>query len=75
VTPRPTPSPSAETSSSVPPSAVPPTAAAYRTTYKVKRGDTLIGIAAKYDTSVAAIRRLNGMSGSNLKIGQVLKIP
>jgi LysM repeat protein len=74
-TPRATPSASPAASASVPPSAGPPSAAAYRTTYKVKRGDTLIGIAAKYDTSVAAIRRLNGMSGSNLKVGQVLKIP
>ena len=61
------------------PSTVPatakPTAKASRT-YKVKAGDTLIGIAAKYKTTVAAIRKLNHLSsGSSLHVGQILKIP
>jgi LysM repeat protein len=45
-------------------------------TYKVKAGDTLIGIAAKFGTTAKAIASLNGISDiSSLKIGQVLKIP
>jgi LysM repeat protein len=45
-------------------------------TYKVKAGDTLIGIAAKFGTTPKAIARLNGITNaSNLRIGQVLKIP
>lgn len=44
--------------------------------YKVKAGDTLIGIAAKFGTTPKAITKLNGISDpSSLKIGQVLKIP
>jgi LysM repeat protein len=41
----------------------------------VKAGDTLVGIAASYGTTVGAIQQLNGMSDSALKIGQLLKIP
>jgi LysM repeat protein len=45
-------------------------------TYKVKAGDTLIGIAAKYGTTAKAIAELNGLSDpSSLRSGQVLRIP
>jgi LysM repeat protein len=45
-------------------------------TYKVKSGDTLVGIAAKFGTTTKAIATLNGLKdASSLKIGQVLKIP
>jgi LysM repeat protein len=45
-------------------------------TYKVKAGDTLIGIAAKFGTTPKAIAKLNGITNTaNLKVGQVLKIP
>lgn len=45
-------------------------------TYSVKSGDTLIGIAARFGTTYQALIRLNGITNpSNLKIGQVLKIP
>ena len=45
-------------------------------TYKVKSGDTLIGIAAKFGTTPKAIAKLNGITNTaNLKVGQVLKIP
>jgi hypothetical protein len=47
----------------------------YRTTYTVKKGDTLIGVANKFKTTAAAIRSLNHLSSSTLKVGQVLKIP
>ena len=43
--------------------------------YKVKSGDTLDGIAKKYQTSVANLRARNAMHTSNLNAGQVLKIP
>jgi len=44
--------------------------------YTVKAGDTLARIAAKYDTSVATIARLSGVSNPNrIKTGQALKIP
>ena len=45
-------------------------------TYKVKAGDTLIGIAAKFGTTPKAIAKLNGITNTaNLKVGQILKIP
>jgi hypothetical protein len=47
----------------------------FRTTYTVKKGDTLVGIANKYKTTAAKIRALNGMTNNTLKVGQVLKIP
>jgi LysM repeat protein len=82
--PRPTSRPSRSVEPSLPaatpvPSTAPatakPTTKATRT-YKVKAGDTLIGIAAKYKTTVAAIRKLNHLSsGSSLHVGQILKIP
>lgn len=49
---------------------------AYRTTYRVKSGDTLSGIAATFHTTVAAIQRLNGITDpTRLRVGQLLKIP
>ena len=45
-------------------------------TYKIKSGDTLVGIAAKFGTTPKAIAKLNGLSNpSALKVGQILKIP
>jgi len=45
-------------------------------TYKVKAGDTLIGIAAKFGTTAKALASLNGITDlSSLRIGQILKIP
>jgi LysM repeat protein len=53
-----------------------PTAAVATRTYKVKPGDTLIAIAAKFGTKLQDIKRLNGIADpSSLRIGQVLKIP
>lgn len=42
--------------------------------HKVKSGETLGGIAEKYDTSVEAIKKLNKLSSTKLKIGQLLKV-
>jgi hypothetical protein len=73
--PDPTPVPPA--SSGTDASAAPdPSAAPATRSYKVKSGDTLVGIAAKFGTTPKAISNLNGISDpSSLKIGQVLKIP
>lgn len=45
------------------------------TTYTVQSGDTLYGIARKYNTTVDAIKSLNQLKNNTLSIGQVLKIP
>src|SRR5262249_1148957 len=76
--PPPTPVPTPVVLQSAEPSAVPSASAApsYRTTYKVKKGDTLQGIAAKFKVTVAAIQSLNKLkAGSTIHSGQVLKIP
>ncbi len=44
-------------------------------TYVVQPGNSLWIIAQRYGTTVDAIKRLNGLSGDMLNIGQVLKIP
>lgn len=43
--------------------------------YTVRSGDTLWLLANRYGTTVDAIRRLNGLTGDALQIGQVLRIP
>ncbi len=42
------------------------------TRYTVKKGDTLYDLARKYGTTVRAIQRENGLTGSRLRIGQQL---
>ena len=44
-------------------------------THKVKKGDTLSSLARKYGTSVNALRALNNLKSSSLKIGNNLRIP
>ncbi len=44
-------------------------------TYTVKTGDTLYGISNQFGVSVTELAELNNIKGSNLSIGQVLKIP
>jgi LysM repeat protein len=45
-------------------------------TYKVKRGDTLSGIASHFGTTVKVLSELNGITDpSKLRIGQVLDLP
>jgi len=48
------------------------TTAAYKSTYKVSKGDTLTKIARKTGFKMADIRRLNDLNGSRIKPGQVL---
>ena len=45
------------------------------TTYTVQSGDSLYRIAVKFDTTVAAIKAVNGLKSTTIRIGQVLKIP
>jgi LysM repeat protein len=70
-TPAPTPTPT------VAPTPVPTAtpAPSARTSYKVKSGDTLYGIAGSFGTTVAAIKALNGLTSNTLHVGQVLLIP
>lgn len=42
--------------------------------HTVRRGDSLIAIARRYGVSVGEIRRLNGIRGSNIRIGQRLRV-
>ena len=44
-------------------------------TYIVKQGDTLYGISNQFGVNVNELAELNNIRGSNLQIGQVLKIP
>ena len=79
--------PSGPTPTPIPTPVVPPSASvsaapsgsptpSFRTTYTVKKGDTLQGIAAKFKTTVAAIRTVNNLkSNTPIHAGQVLKIP
>lgn len=43
--------------------------------YTVEKGDNLYGIARKFNTTVAAIKKLNNLDSDNLSIGQKLLIP
>ncbi len=43
--------------------------------YRVQPGETLYGLARRFDVSVAAIRAANQLSGDQLRIGQEIRIP
>ncbi len=43
--------------------------------HRILRGDTLSGIAARYNISVADLKRANGMRTSMIRVGQTLTIP
>ncbi|WGL15086.1 N-acetylmuramoyl-L-alanine amidase [Microbulbifer bruguierae] len=43
--------------------------------HTISRGDTLSGIAARYNISVADLKRANGMATSMIRVGQTLTIP
>ena len=44
-------------------------------TYAVHSGDTLSSIARRFGTTVAKLRAVNGMRGSAIRVGQVLRLP
>lgn len=44
--------------------------------YKIKKGDTLYGVAKRNETTVAAIMKANpGVSESNFRIGEIIRLP
>ena len=43
--------------------------------HTVVKGDTLYSLGRRYGTSVGAIQRANGISGTTIRIGQKLRIP
>ncbi|MCU0304935.1 MAG: LysM peptidoglycan-binding domain-containing protein [Thermoanaerobaculales bacterium] len=44
-------------------------------TYRVRKGDTLYDIARQFGVSVSDLRRVNGLTGSQIHPGDVLRIP
>jgi len=42
--------------------------------YTVRRGDTLSGIAQRYGTSASSLKRINGLSTDQLRVGQKLRL-
>lgn len=72
-----TPAPATPAATPAPPPSTPaPTATPRRTTYKVKRGDTLSSIAERFGTTARKLARLNGIDDASLiRVGQVLQLP
>lgn len=56
-------------------STTPGAAATPEGTHRVVAGDTLSAIARRYGTTVAALREKNGITGSTIRVGQLLQIP
>ncbi len=44
-------------------------------THTIRRGDTLSGIANRYQVSVIDLRKVNALKSDNIRVGQVLTIP
>lgn len=44
------------------------------TYHKIRRGDTLGGIAARYRTTVSQLRKLNNIKGNNITAGKTIRI-
>ena len=42
--------------------------------HKIRQGDTLGGIAARYGVSVRQIRNLNGIKGNNIRAGRTIRV-
>ncbi|MCD8482659.1 MAG: LysM peptidoglycan-binding domain-containing protein [Verrucomicrobia bacterium] len=60
---------------SIPRSGVAAAASALPSVHVVQRGDTLSGIARRYQTTIAEIQQLNGLQSTRITIGQQLRIP
>ncbi len=54
---------------------IPPNTDTGITEYVVRSGDTLWRLAQRFNTTVDAIKKLNGLTNDTLQIGQVLQIP
>lgn len=69
----------AASTAAAPPAAAPAAgaqrSAAARRTHRVEPGESLWGIARRYEVSMEAIRRLNDLEGERVRIGQTLIIP
>lgn len=55
-------------------SSVPPASSSSWATHTVKSGETLFSLYRKYQVPVSEIKRVNGLTSNNIRIGQVLKI-
>ena len=44
-------------------------------THVTERGDTLSGIASRYQVSFKRLKEINGLRGDTIRVGQRLKIP
>ena len=67
--------PSAVAASASPaPARVAASTPARATTYRVQQGDTLYGIARRFETTVAAIKRLNRLASNRINIGDRLTV-
>jgi len=44
-------------------------------TYKVKKGDSLLGIAKKFNVPVAKLKEINNLKSNSIQVGRVLKLP
>jgi LysM repeat protein len=74
--PTPAPTPSPELSPSAAPAAPEPSPKPELRTYRVKRGDTLIRIAARFGTTVKALMTLNEIDNpARIAVGTRLKLP
>lgn len=72
----PKPTPTVEPSPTLVPTGPSPTPSASLATYKIKSGDTLSAIAARFGTTVKAIVKLNGIKDpAKIHVGQVIKLP
>lgn len=77
----PTPSPEASQAASAAPTQSPvatpsPAPSTSGATYRVRSGDTLVAIAARFDTTVSVLVDLNDIDDpARLKVGQILKLP
>lgn len=65
----------ASASGSAPAASSPPPTAPAAKYHKVVSGDTLFSLAGKYRTSVSDLKRINGLSGDSIRVGQSLRLP
>jgi LysM repeat protein len=74
--PRPTPTSNPSNGPTPSPNATPSSSPGVTRTYRVRSGDTLSEIAARYGTTVQVLQALNGISNpSVIRPGQVLQVP